>query len=146
MPFGLTNAPAVFQHFMNDIFREYMDEFVVVYLDDILIFSKDQETHDKHVRLVLTTLREHGLYAYCNGLHHGPSYCQSQEFNTGCDRSTHQNGPFHPLFQVNHGRRDNSINSGQDRPIAWTPRGNCVRQRSLVCTQVLVSLIRASWS
>jgi hypothetical protein len=49
MPFGLTNAPVIFQHLMNDIFREYMDEFVVVYLDDILIFSKDQETHDKHV-------------------------------------------------------------------------------------------------
>jgi hypothetical protein len=63
MPFGLTNAPAVFQHLMNDIFREYMDEFVMVYLDDILIFSKDQETHDKHVRLVFATLREHGLYA-----------------------------------------------------------------------------------
>ncbi len=48
---------------MNDIFRDYMDEFVMVYLDDILIFSKDQEIHDKHVRLVLATLREHGLYA-----------------------------------------------------------------------------------
>jgi hypothetical protein len=63
MPFGLTNAPAVFQHLMNDIFQEYMDEFVVVYLDDILIFSKNQENHDKHVRLVFATLREHGLYA-----------------------------------------------------------------------------------
>jgi hypothetical protein len=63
MPFSLTNAPAVFQHLMNDIFQDYMDEFVVVYLDDILIFSKDQEIHDKHVRLVLATLREHGLYA-----------------------------------------------------------------------------------
>ncbi len=63
MPFGLTNAPVVFQHLMNDIFREYMDEFVVVYLDDILIFSKNQEDHDKHVRLVIATLREHGLYA-----------------------------------------------------------------------------------
>ncbi len=48
---------------MNDIFRDYMDEFVMVYLDDILIFSKDQEIHDKHVWLVLATLREHGLYA-----------------------------------------------------------------------------------
>jgi hypothetical protein len=63
MPFGLTNRPAIFQHLMNDIFREYMDEFVVVYLDDILIFSKNQEDHNKHVRLVTTTLREHGLYA-----------------------------------------------------------------------------------
>jgi hypothetical protein len=49
MPFGLTNAPTVFQHLMNDIFRDYMDEFVAVYLDDILIFSKDQEIHNKHV-------------------------------------------------------------------------------------------------
>jgi hypothetical protein len=48
---------------MNDIVREYMDEFVVVYLDDILIFSKNQEEHNKHVRLVLAMLREHGLYA-----------------------------------------------------------------------------------
>ncbi len=49
MPFDLTNALVVNLHLMNDIFREYMDKFVVVYLDDILIFSKDQETHDKHV-------------------------------------------------------------------------------------------------
>jgi hypothetical protein len=63
MPFGLTNALAVFQHLMNDIFREYMDKFVVVYLDDILIFSKNQEDHDKHVWLVLVKLQEHGLYA-----------------------------------------------------------------------------------
>jgi hypothetical protein len=63
MPFSLTNALVVFQPLMNDIFREYMDEFVVVYLDDILIFSKNQEDHDKHVRLVLAKLQEHGLYA-----------------------------------------------------------------------------------
>lgn len=63
MPFGLTNAPAVFQHMMNDIFREYLDDFVVIYLDDILIFSKNEEEHKKHVRLVLEKLRERGLYA-----------------------------------------------------------------------------------
>jgi hypothetical protein len=63
MPFGLTNAPAVFQHMMNDIFREHLDDFVVIYLDDILIFSKNEEEHEKHVRLVLEKLRERGLYA-----------------------------------------------------------------------------------
>lgn len=63
MPFGLTNAPAIFQHLMNDIFREYLDVFVVIYLDDILIFSANQEDHDRHVKLVLEKLRCSGLYA-----------------------------------------------------------------------------------
>ena len=63
MPFRLTNAPAVFQHMMNDIFREHLDDFVVIYLDDILIYSKNEEEHEKHVRLVLEKLRERGLYA-----------------------------------------------------------------------------------
>jgi hypothetical protein len=58
MPFGLTNAPAVFQHMMNDIFREHLDDFVVIYLDDILIFSKNKEEHEKHVCLVLKKLHE----------------------------------------------------------------------------------------
>lgn len=63
MPFGLTNAPAIFQHLMNDVFREYLDRFVVCYLDDILIYSKDVEEHEEHVKLVLQKLREKGLYA-----------------------------------------------------------------------------------
>ena len=63
MPFGLTNAPAVFQHMMNDIFLEYLDDFVVIYLDDIMVFSKNEEEHEKHVRLILKKLRERGLYA-----------------------------------------------------------------------------------
>ena len=49
MPFGLTNAQAVFQHMMNDIFREYLDHFVVIYLDDILVFSSSMEEHTHHV-------------------------------------------------------------------------------------------------
>ena len=56
MPFGLTNAPVVFQHMMNDIFREHLDDFVVIYLDDILIFSTNEGEHKKHVRLVLEKL------------------------------------------------------------------------------------------
>jgi hypothetical protein len=63
LPFGLTNAPATFMTLMNDIFREYLDKFVVVYLDDILIYSRTKEEHLQHVRIVLSTLRKHKLYA-----------------------------------------------------------------------------------
>jgi hypothetical protein len=63
MPFGMTNSPASFQHFMNDIFRDLADDFVVVYLDDILIFSKDPSKHEKHVRIVLDQLKKHNLHA-----------------------------------------------------------------------------------
>ena len=63
MPFGLTNAPAVFQHMANDIFRDFLDIFLIIYLDDLLIYSKTQEEHNAHVRQVLQRLREYGLYA-----------------------------------------------------------------------------------
>jgi len=61
--FGLTNAPATFQAAMNNIFSEYLHDFVVVYLDDILCFSKTKEDHEAHLRLILDKLREHNLYA-----------------------------------------------------------------------------------
>ncbi|CED85420.1 FOG: Transposon-encoded proteins with TYA, reverse transcriptase, integrase domains in various combinations [Phaffia rhodozyma] len=63
MPFGLTNAPATFQEFMNDIFRDLLDDFVIIYLDDILIFSADPSQHEEHVKEVLSRLRDHKLYA-----------------------------------------------------------------------------------
>ena len=63
MSFGLTNAPATFCCLMNSIFMEYLDKFIMVYLDDILIYSKNKEDHVEHLRLVLTKLREHRLYA-----------------------------------------------------------------------------------
>ena len=63
MPFGLTNAPAVFMDYMNRIFRLYLDQFVVVFIDDILIYSKSIEEHEKHLRMVLNILKEKQLYA-----------------------------------------------------------------------------------
>ena len=63
MLLGLTNAPAIFQHMMNDIFREYLDHFVIIYLDDIPIFSSSIEDHTHHIQLIRFKLREHGLYA-----------------------------------------------------------------------------------
>ena len=63
MPFGLANAPATFQAHVNNVLREYLDVFCIVYLDDILIFSDDEESHERHVRQVLEKLGRHRLYA-----------------------------------------------------------------------------------
>jgi hypothetical protein len=63
MSFGLTNAPAYFMYLMNKVFMEYLDKFVVVFIDDILIFSKTEEEQEKHLRLVLEKLRSNQLYA-----------------------------------------------------------------------------------
>ena len=61
LPFGLTNAPATFQTRINTVLREFLDKFVVVYLDDILIYSENEEEHEQHVRQVLKRLTETGL-------------------------------------------------------------------------------------
>jgi hypothetical protein len=66
MSFGLTNAPAYFMYLLNKVFMEYLDKFVVVFIDDILIFSKNEEEHDKHLHMVLQRLRENQLYAKLN--------------------------------------------------------------------------------
>ena len=63
MPFGLSNAPAVFLCLMNGVFREYLGKFVIVFLDDIIIYSKSEEEHEHHLRMVLQVLRERQLYA-----------------------------------------------------------------------------------
>ncbi|GJX61920.1 putative nucleotidyltransferase, ribonuclease H [Tanacetum coccineum] len=63
MPFGLTNAPAVFMDLMNRIFHEYLDKFVIIFIDDILVYSKSEEEHEQHLRIVLEILRQKKLYA-----------------------------------------------------------------------------------
>jgi hypothetical protein len=57
------NAPAYFMHLMNKVFMEYLDKFVVVFIDDILVYSKMEEEHEEHLRLVLEKLRINQLYA-----------------------------------------------------------------------------------
>src|SRR5438034_4949349 len=62
MSFGLTNAPAFFMYLMNFVFMTELDVCVVVFIDDILVYSKNEEEHTKHLRIVLDRLREHQLY------------------------------------------------------------------------------------
>ena len=63
MSFGLTNAPAAFMDLMNGVFRPYLDSFVIVFIDDILIYSRTKEEHEHHLRIVLGILKEKKLYA-----------------------------------------------------------------------------------
>ena len=63
MSFGLTNAPVAFMDLMNRVFREYLDSFVIVIKNDILIYSKTREDHEQHLRMTLQVLREDQFYA-----------------------------------------------------------------------------------
>ena len=62
MPFGLTNAPTTFSNLMNDVLFDYLDAFVVVHLDDIVVDNQTLTEHERHLRLVFQRLREHGIY------------------------------------------------------------------------------------
>ena len=63
MPFGLTNAPAAFMNLMNRVFKPYLDRFIIIFIDDILIYSKTKADHERHLRLTLQTLQGNQLYA-----------------------------------------------------------------------------------
>ena len=63
LPFRLTNAPAAFMDLMNRVFKPYLDRFMIIFIDDILIYSKSRAEHEQHLRIILQMLREHQLYA-----------------------------------------------------------------------------------
>ena len=77
MPFGVTNAPAIFMDYMNRIFHYYLDQFVVVFIDDILVYSRNKEEHEKHLRIVLHILRDRKLFAKLSNVTFGWRKCSS---------------------------------------------------------------------
>ncbi|GKD45665.1 putative reverse transcriptase domain-containing protein [Tanacetum coccineum] len=91
MPFGLTKAPAVFMDLMNRVCKPYLDKFVIVFIDDILIYSKTKEDHENHLRLMLDLLRKENLYAKfskassdCKRVEDFVVYCDASNQGLGC--------------------------------------------------------------
>nr|GEU41101.1 DNA/RNA polymerases superfamily protein [Tanacetum cinerariifolium] len=83
MPFGLTNAPAVFMDLMNRVCKPYLDKFIIVFIDDILVYSKDVEEHEKHLTIILELLKKERLYAkFSKSLPEG-----TEDFVVYCDAS-----------------------------------------------------------
>jgi len=74
MPFGLTNAPATFMRVMNDVLRPFIDDFVIVYIDDILVFSNTWEGHVNHVKQTLDVLKRENLYVKLSKCEFGITY------------------------------------------------------------------------
>ena len=62
MPFGLTNGPSSFMRLMNSLFKEFLDEFMIIFIDDILVYSKSPEEHEVHLKRVMEKLQEHKLF------------------------------------------------------------------------------------
>ena len=94
VPFGLTNAPATFMCLMNSVFSKYLDKFVLVFLDDILIYSKNEEEHEEHLRIALQLLREHKMYAqlrkcdfYKDGIHYLGHIISDEGISMDLDRN-----------------------------------------------------------
>ena len=69
MPFGLTNAPSYFVDLMNGVFRDQLNKFVLVFMDDILVYSRTEEEHKEHLRIVMEVLRKHQLKAKFSKCH-----------------------------------------------------------------------------
>ncbi|GJY70958.1 retrotransposon protein, putative, ty3-gypsy subclass, partial [Tanacetum coccineum] len=88
VPFGLTNALAVFMDLMNRVFHEYLDRFVIVFIDDILVYSKMREEHEDHLRIVLEILRQKKLYVKFSKCGY-QIYCDASKKGLGCALMQH---------------------------------------------------------
>jgi hypothetical protein len=77
MSFGLTNAPAHFMYLINAVFMLELDKFNVVFIDDILVYSKNEEEHEQHLRIILQRLRNHQLYAKFSGGYYSRLHLQT---------------------------------------------------------------------
>ncbi|XP_070037023.1 uncharacterized protein [Nicotiana tomentosiformis] len=124
MSFGLTNTPATFTHLMNSVFQPYLDSFVIVFVDDILVYSCIQEEHTQHLRIVLQTLKEKKLYAkFSKSQVDNYSYLTASNrclsFELMCDASDVMDGAvlqqrinkvFHPVYYASKTMSSDQVN------------------------------------
>ena len=107
MPFGLTNAPVAFMDLINRVFRPYLDQFIMVFINDILVYSINEQEHEQHLKIVLQTLREKKLYAKLSKCYFwlkevsflGPE-CGELETAPKCDRSEKFLRPSKILYKI----------------------------------------------
>lgn len=111
MPFGLTNAPTTFQALMNHVFSPYLNKFVLVFFDDVLIYSKDMTEHLKHLTLVFNILRQHQLYAKkskCSFAEQKVEYLGHVVFGDGIHTDRRK------VEAMQHGQDQHQLNSKED--------------------------------
>ncbi|GAU48060.1 hypothetical protein TSUD_377340 [Trifolium subterraneum] len=122
MPFGVTNAPGVFMEYMNRIFHSFLDKFVVVFIDDILIYSKLEEEHKEHLRIVLQVLKEKKLYAKLSKCEFwleeveesGPSFSLGLSQSSSSHSSRQQKGKVQDAKATEKRQRKNEESSSDD--------------------------------
>ncbi|KAI2646996.1 Transposon Tf2-9 polyprotein [Labeo rohita] len=126
MLYGLANAPSIFQDFMHEIFREYLDKFLVIYIDDILIYSPSLQDHRLHVRKVLSKLREFHLFLKAEKCTFHQSHTQFLGYHIDASGVSMDNSKIEAIVNW---PAPSTVKEGKPRTLTWTPEATLAFER-----------------